>query len=107
MDAAGGKDGIELAINYETSSYPKYLNDLIAELKEALRHELEHVGQENFEKGIRIGNVKNDNKLDLYKYLTLDYEIPAFLRGLNKKAKTKPITETKFPITLITNAFRC
>jgi len=92
VDAAGGKDGIELAINYETSSYPKYLNDLIAELKEALRHELEHVGQENFEKGIRIGNVKNDNKLDLYKYLTLDYEIPAFLRGLNKKAKTKKIT---------------
>ena len=92
VDAAGGKDGIELAINYETSSYPKYLNDLIAELKDALRHELEHVGQENFEKGIRIGNVKNDNKLDLYKYLTLDYEIPAFLRGLNKKAKTKKIT---------------
>ena len=36
VDAAGGKDGIELAINYETSSYPKYLNDLIAELKDAL-----------------------------------------------------------------------
>ena len=92
IDAAGGKDGIELIINYEPSSYPQFLNDLIAELKDTLRHELEHVGQENFEKGIRIGNVKNDANLSLPEYLTLDYEIPAFIRGLNKKAKTKNIT---------------
>ncbi len=92
VDAAGGKDGIELVINYEPSSLIKFLNDLIAELKETLRHELEHVGQENFEKGVRIGNVKNDAKLELPKYLTLDYEIPAFIRGLNKRAKTKNIT---------------
>ncbi|MDA8978376.1 hypothetical protein N9F67_00735 [bacterium] len=92
IDAAGGKDGIELIINYEPSSYPQFLNDLIAELKDTLRHELEHVGQENFEKGIRIGNVKNDANLPLPEYLTLDYEIPAFIRGLNKKAKTKNIT---------------
>jgi cytidyltransferase-like protein len=92
IDAAGGKDGIELIINYEPSSYPQFLNDLIAELKDTLRHELEHVGQENFEKGIRIGDVKNDADLPLPEYLTLDYEIPAFIRGLNKKAKTKNIT---------------
>tara|TARA_R110000868_G_scaffold151316_1_gene375016 strand:+ start:386 stop:2869 length:2484 start_codon:yes stop_codon:yes gene_type:complete len=92
IDAAGGKEGIELIINYEPSSYPQFLNDLIAELKDTLRHELEHVGQENFEKGIRIGNVKNDANLSLPEYLTLDYEIPAFIRGLNKKAKTKNIT---------------
>ena len=92
VDAAGGKDGIELIVNYEPSSYPQFLNDLIAELKDTLRHELEHVGQENFEKGVRIGNVKNDANLPLPEYLTLDYEIPAFIRGLNKKAKTKDIT---------------
>jgi len=92
IDAAGGKEGIELIINYEPSSYPQFLNDLIAELKDTLRHELEHVGQENFEKGIRIGNVKNAANLSLPEYLTLDYEIPAFIRGLNKKAKTKNIT---------------
>jgi hypothetical protein len=92
VDAAGGKDGIELVINYEPSSLIKFLNDLIAELKETLRHELEHVGQEHFEKGVKIGNVKNDAELELPKYLTLDYEIPAFIRGLNKRAKTKNIT---------------
>ena len=92
VDAAGGKDGIELVINYETPSLFKYINDLTAELKETLRHELEHVGQEHFEKGVKIGNVKNANKLKLPKYLTLDYEIPAFIRGLNKRAKTKNIT---------------
>ena len=92
VDAAGGKDGIELIVNYEPSSYPQFLNDLIAELKDTLRHELEHVGQENFEKGVKIGDVKNDANLPLPEYLTLDYEIPAFIRGLNKKAKTKDIT---------------
>jgi len=92
VDAAGGKDGIELVINYETPSFFEYLNDLTAELKETLRHELEHVGQEHFEKGVKIGNVKNDAKLELPKYLTLDYETPAFIRGLNKRAKTKNIT---------------
>jgi len=92
IDAAGGKDDIELIINYEPTSLIKFLNDLIAELKETLRHELEHVAQENFEKGVKIGNVKNDEKLALPQYLTLDYEIPAFIRGLNKRAKTKNIT---------------
>ncbi len=92
VDAAGDGDGIELVVNYEPSSTIKFLNDLIAEIKETLRHELEHVGQENFEKGVKIGNVKNDEELSLPKYLTLDYEIPAFIRGLNKRAKTKKIT---------------
>ena len=92
VDAAGGEDGIELVINYETPSFFEYLNDLTAELKETLRHELEHVGQEHFEKGVKIRNIKNAAKLKLPKYLTLDYEIPAFIRGLNKRAKTKNIT---------------
>jgi len=92
VDAAGGKDGIELVINYETPSLFEYLNDLTAELKETLRHELEHVGQEHFGKGVKIRNIKNAAKLKLPKYLTLDYEIPAFIRGLNKRAKTKNIT---------------
>jgi len=92
LDAAGGKNSIELVINYVPSSLPQSFNDLIAELKDTLRHELEHVGQENFEKGVRIGNVKNDADLPLPEYLTLDYEIPAFIRGLNKKAKTKNIS---------------
>ena len=92
LDAAGGKDNIELVINYIPSSLPQSFNDLIAELKDTLRHELEHVGQENFKKGVKIDPSKNDNDLSLPEYLTLDYEIPAFIRGLNKKAKTKKIT---------------
>jgi cytidyltransferase-like protein len=92
LDAAGGKNSIELVINYIPSSLPQSFNDLIAELKDTLRHELEHVGQENFEKGVKINPSKNDTDLSLPEYLTLDYEIPAFIKGLIKKAKTKKIT---------------
>ena len=92
LDAAGGKNSIELVINYIPSSLPQSFNDLIAELKDTLRHELEHVGQENFKKGVKIDPSKNDTDLSLPEYLTLDYEIPAFIRGLNKKAKTKNIS---------------
>ena len=57
-------------------------------------HELEHVSQyRNYNKEVKPGGVNQDD-LPLYDYLTLDYEIPAFVQGLYKKAKTKKITFT-------------
>ena len=46
-------------------------------------------GQFNFNKGV---NPAGSDDLKLFDYLTLDYEIPAFVQGLYKKSKTKKIT---------------
>lgn len=95
VNAAGDGDGIAIQINYNPDSFPTAYNELIPEIKDAVRHELEHVSQyRNPNKEIKPGGVNQDD-LPLYDYLTLDYEIPAFVQGLYKKAKTKKITLTK------------
>ena len=95
INAAGDGDGIAIQINYNPDSFPTAYNELIPEIKDAVRHELEHVSQyRNPNKEIKPGGVDQDD-LPLYDYLTLDYEIPAFVQGLYKKAKTKKITLTK------------
>ena len=95
INAAGDGDGIAIQVNYNPDSFPTAYNELIPEIKDAVRHELEHVSQyRNPNKEIKPGGVNQDD-LPLYDYLTLDYEIPAFVQGLYKKAKTKKITLTK------------
>jgi len=95
INAAGDGDGIAIQINYNPDSFPTAYNELIPEIKDAVRHELEHVSQyRNPNKEMKPGGVDQDD-LPLYDYLTLDYEIPAFVQGLYKKAKTKKITLTK------------
>jgi len=84
-------DTIEITIKYNTTSFPQEYNNLIAEIKETLRHELEHVAQLNLEKGVRVGSQSQD-KMSLAQYLVLGYEIPAFIQGLYKRAKTKKIS---------------
>ena len=94
INAAGDEDGIAIQINYNPDSFPKAYNELIPELKDAIRHELEHTAQGRFDKGVKSDGTNQDD-LPLFDYLTLDYEIPAFVQGLYKKAKTKKITFTK------------
>ena len=94
VNAAGDGDGIAIQINYNPESFPKAYNELIPELKDAIRHELEHTAQSRFNKGVTPDGKDQDN-LSLFDYLTLDYEIPAFVQGLYKKAKTKKITLSK------------
>jgi hypothetical protein len=70
------------------------MNDLVAEVKETIEHELEHVEQQNFDDMY----VKNDEEYDEededynFKYLTSNVEIPAYVRGLIKRSKTKKIS---------------
>ena len=90
VNAAADGDSMTIQIDYNPESFPKAYNELNAEIKDALRHELEHVGQFNFDKGVKGGD--NSDDLPLFDYLTLDYEIPAFVQGLYKKAKTKKIS---------------
>jgi len=80
-------DDIQLHIsihqkNFNTQSY----NIFNAELRDLLRHELEHIGQWNGIYGkAEIYGVEPSH--DLNSYFTQPYEIDAFLYGLNYKRK--------------------
>ena len=92
----GGADeySISIQINYNPSSFPASFNNLVAEIKDTLRHELEHLGQYYFGKEVEPDGTNPDD-LPSFEYFTLDYEVPAFVQGLYKTAKTKKITLTQ------------
>jgi hypothetical protein len=91
--SAGPKD-IAIAIKYNPELLDKKLySELSAELRNSVRHELEHLAQYRAEKGVRPGEdgVNQDDLPDV-EYLTLDYEIPGHIQGLRTKAKAKKIS---------------
>jgi hypothetical protein len=83
---------IKINIRYIPSDFPKELNNLNAELKGTLRHELEHISQYNLNKNIED---EEDQDIPLYDYLILPSEIPAYVNELYKIAKTKKISLTQ------------
>jgi uncharacterized alkaline shock family protein YloU len=91
--SAGPKD-IAITIKYNPELLDKKLySELSAELRNSVRHELEHLAQYRAEKGVRPGEdgVDQDDLPDV-EYLTLDYEIPGHIQGLRTKAKAKKIS---------------
>jgi len=68
--------------------FPMAYNNLNAELKEMFRHEIEHVAQQNFE-GKAPWDSRDDTTYE--EYLLLSQEVPAYVYGLYKRAKTKRI----------------
>jgi len=94
VNAAGDRDGIAIQIDYQPNQFPEAYNELVPELKDAIRHELEHVAQSRFDKDAIPTDTDKQDDLPLVDYLTLDYEIPAFVQGIYKKAKTKKISFT-------------
>jgi len=91
--SAGPKD-IAITIKYNPELLDKKLySELSAELRNSVRHELEHLAQYRAEKGVRPGEdgVDQDDLPDV-EYLTLDYEIPGHIQGLKTKAKAKKIS---------------
>jgi len=93
INAAAGENDMAIQIDYQPTMFPEAYNELIPELKDAIRHELEHLAQYRFDKGVTPDEANQDD-LDLVDYLTLDYEIPAFVQGIYKQAKTKKISFT-------------
>jgi len=87
----GGGDMVTLTldIEYNPSMFPAAMNDFVAEVKETVTHELEHVGQQNFEDMFVVDNTDHD---DYYSYLTSKVEVPAYVKGLIKKAKVKKMS---------------
>ena len=68
------------------------LSSLVPEIKDIVRHEIEHVTQVKFKEKERAGFFSKTRRypedLEYWEYLTEPYEIEAYVRGLYKKAKT-------------------
>jgi len=78
---------MEVVITYNPALFPQSYSTLIAEIKETLRHEIEHISQQNFQ-DMYTFEKKGD---PFYQYLMYPHEVAAFTRGLYKRAKTKRI----------------
>ena len=76
----------------------EHLPELLSELKNIVRHEIEHVTQSRFKDRQRKGFFTSRSypeNLTYTEYLTEPYETEAYVRGLYKKAKTlrKPFND--------------
>jgi hypothetical protein len=92
IDASSDMQSLDIEITYRPEDFPTHMNDLVAEVKETIEHELEHIEQQNFEDmSITYSYDVRDGE-DNFKYLTSNEEIPAYVRGLIKRSKTKKIS---------------
>jgi len=91
INAGADDEAMYIQINYQPDMFPQAYSKLIPEIKDAVRHELEHIGQFHFDKGVKSDLSKNTDDLPTFDYLTLDYEIPAHVQGIYKNAKTQKI----------------
>ena len=94
--ANAGPNSIYIKIVYNPDLFPEAYNELTYEVKDAIRHELEHVGQYEFDKDAYPGG----ENLEGFDYYTAEEEIPAFVQGLYKQAKTR-----KLPLSQIFDEF--
>lgn len=86
VSASADIQDLEIEITYRPQDFPKHMSDLVAEIKETIEHELEHIEQKNFE-DMRVPYENfGDNNLE---YLISQEEVPAYVRGLIKRSKTK------------------
>jgi hypothetical protein len=89
VNASADIQDLEIEITYRPQDFPKHMNDLVAEIKETVEHELEHIEQKNFD-DMRVPYEEvGDSNLD---YLLSQEEVPAYVRGLIKRSKTKKIS---------------
>jgi phosphopantetheine adenylyltransferase len=87
ISANADMDTMNITIEYDPNSFPQAYNDMVAEIKETVTHEMEHVGQQNFD-DMYTPSKKYHSEIE---YFTSDEEVPAFVKGLIKRAKTKHI----------------
>lgn len=94
ISGGGDMDTLEIDIQYNPKMFPGAMNSLIAEIRETVRHELEHVGQQNFEDMFIVAGDKTDH--NTYQgYLTSAVEVPAYVKGFITRAKflKKPLSQ--------------
>lgn len=88
IDASSEWDEIDVLIEYREDAFPKHMSELVAEIKETIEHEMVHVLQTFFEDE----SVVYDRHKTNLEYLTSKQEIPAYVKGLIKRARHKKIT---------------
>lgn len=88
IDASSEWDEIDVLIEYREDAFPKHMSELVAEIKETIEHEMVHVLQTFFEDE----SVVYDRHETNLEYLTSKQEIPAYVKGLIKRARHKKIT---------------
>ena len=88
-ETKGWTDGeqMEITLTFNPAAFPTSYSNLIPELKETLRHEIEHVAQSHFQD---MKMIEPKTKA-FYQYLLAPHEVAAFTKGLYKRAKTKRI----------------
>ena len=93
---------VEVPINPELRM--RGLSTLVPEIKNIVRHEIEHVTQNRFKDREREGFFSSKRRypedIEYFEYLMEPYEVEAYVRGLYKKAKT-----LKQPLNVLLDAW--
>lgn len=99
---------IEIRFELDPAEYPRVLSDVAMQLRDTLRHEIEHITQSgwNTKRGkylpsdMELRDKIQSGKLPPYRYFMLDKEVPAMIHGLYLKAK-----KTHTPFSKVVNDF--
>jgi len=97
---------LEVLLILDPESYPQVLSEIVAELSDTIRHEIEHLTQSGWnmipskfvKSDARQRNQITAGKLSPYRYYMLPKEIPAMIHGLYNKAK-----KTRTPFADVVN----
>jgi hypothetical protein len=99
---------IEVRMQIDPAEYPKVLSEIAMNLRDTLRHEIEHVTQSGWNtidskyipSDQRLRDRIEAGKLPAARYFTLPKEIPAMLQGLYFKAK-----KSKQPFKMVVDEY--
>lgn len=89
ITGGGSADELSIDVEYNPNDFPQAMNDFNAEVFESVRHELEHVGQQNFDDMFMVGRKDYDSYQG---YLTSQEEVPAYVQGFITRARKKKQT---------------
>jgi hypothetical protein len=90
---------VEIRFELDPADYPKILSSVAMELRDTLRHEIEHTTQSGWNtisskylpSDMKLRTKIQSGELSPAKYFTLPKEVPAMLQGMYLKAKKKRI----------------
>jgi hypothetical protein len=99
---------IEIRFQFDPSEYPKILSEVAMELRDLLRHEIEHVTQSGWNliaskylrSDVALRKKIESGELPPVRYFLLPKEIPAMIQGLYNKAK-----KSKQPFQQVVNTY--
>ena len=99
---------IEIRFELDPEEYPKILSEIAMDLRDVLRHEIEHITQSGWNvmqsKYLRSDMARRDKiqsgEIETYNYWLLQKEQPAMIQGLYNKAK-----KLKQPFAQVVNSY--